>query len=105
MERLVGFERAIIVDAICSGADPGTVHTLTPGELSTQRSASAHDVNLLTALELGRQAGAPLPINQDIQLIGIEAVDVHTFGETLTPAVEDAIPHAINQVLHILENG
>jgi hydrogenase maturation protease len=104
MERMIGFDRAIIIDAICSGAPPGTIHRLTPDSISTQRSASAHDVNLPTALEFGRTAGASLPKNEDILLVGIEAEDILTFGERCTPAVEASIPRAVGAVMEALED-
>jgi hydrogenase maturation protease len=103
MERMVGFERAIVIDAIVSGAEPGRLQILSPGELPTQRSASAHDVNLLTALALGRQAGAVLPPDDRITLVAIEAVDTTNFGEDLTPEVAAAIPQAVEIVLQMLE--
>ena len=102
MERMIGFDRAIVIDAICTGAPPGTVHLLTPDGIPTQRSASAHDVNLATALEFGRRADAHLPKNEHIRLVGIEAEDILTFGEQCTPAVQAAIPRAVETVLHIL---
>ena len=102
MERMMGFERAIVVDAICSGAPPGTVHRLSPDGIPTQHSASAHDANLKTALELGRQAGARLPADDRILLIGIEASDVLSFDESLTPEVEAAISGAVHMVLEEL---
>lgn len=99
MERLVGYERALIVDAICSGAAPGTIHRLGPHSLPTQHSASSHDVNLPTALTLGRQTGAVLPADDHILIFGIEAVDVLSFGEDLTPEVAAAIPAAVDLIL------
>ena len=103
MERMVGFDRAIIIDAICTGAEPGTIHLLSPGDIPTQRSASAHDVNLPTALQLGRNSGAHLPINEAILLVGVEAADINTFDdERLTPEVEAAIPLAVEAVLSAL---
>ncbi len=102
MERMVGFDRAIIIDAIFTGAEPGTIHRLSPGDVPTQHSASAHDVNLPTALEIGRLAGAHLPKSEDIILIGVEAVDVQTFDETLSPEVEASLPLAIEAVLSVL---
>jgi hydrogenase maturation protease len=102
MERMIGFDRAIIIDAICSGAAPGTVHRMTPNSISTQRSASAHDVNLPTALEFGRTAGVELPTNEHIVLIGIEAEDVLNFSEKCTPAVEAAIPLAVQAVMETI---
>lgn len=98
MERMIGFDRAIVVDAICTGAKPGRIHLLSPEDIPTQRSASAHDVNLPTALEIGRQAGAKLPDLDQILLVGIEAADVQTFDEALTPQVEESIPRAIEAV-------
>jgi hydrogenase maturation protease len=103
MERMVGYQRAIVIDAIVSGAEPGKIRVLAPGELPTQRSASAHDVNLLTALQLGREAGVDLPADDGITLIGIEAVETIEFGEELTPEVEAAIPEAIEIVLNMLD--
>ncbi len=103
MERMIGFDRAIVVDAIHSGAPPGAIHLLTPEGVPTQRSASAHDVNLSTALEFGRQAGAHLPENRHIQLVGIESEDILTFGERCTPAVQAAIPRAVEAVLKALD--
>jgi len=102
MERMVGFDRAIVVDAIQTGAAPGTIHLLTPDGIPTQRSASAHDVNLSTALEFGRRAELHLPENRHIQLVGIEAEDVLTFREECTPAVEASIPFAVEAVLAAL---
>jgi hydrogenase maturation protease len=102
MERLVGYQRAIIVDAILTGAPPGTIHHLAPDDIPTQRSSSSHDVNLPTALEFGRQAGMKLPENDRILLVGIEVEDVITFGETCTPAVLAAVSPAVEDILRIL---
>jgi hydrogenase maturation protease len=103
MERMIGYERAIVIDAICSGGRPGMVYVLSPDDIPTQRSASSHDVNLSTALQFGRLAGARLPKEEDIVLVAIEAGDVHTFDQSLTPAVESAIPQAVETVLKALD--
>lgn len=104
MERMIGFDRAVIIDAICTGAEPGTIHLLTPDGIPTFRSASVHDVNLTTALEVGRRAGAALPNTDQILLVGIEALDVQTFDESLSPEVEQAIPRALDMVLTALND-
>ncbi len=104
MERMVGFDRAIVIDAIVTGAAPGTIHHLHVDSIPTQRSASAHDVNLPTALALGRQAGEKLPQDDDILLVGIEADDILSFGEECTPSVRAAIPVAVQDVLKALED-
>lgn len=103
MERMVGFDRAILIDAIRSGRPPGTVLTLDPREMRTQHSASAHDVNLPTALALGRRTGARLPADDRLSVIAVEADDVETFGETMTDPVEAAVPRAAERVLAELD--
>lgn len=104
MERMVGYDRVIVVDAMRSGGPAGAVFRLTPGSVATQRSASTHDVNLSTALRLGRMAGTQLPPDERIVLVGIEADDVETFGEELTPDVQRAIPEAIRLIIAELES-
>jgi hydrogenase maturation protease len=103
MERMIGYARVVVIDAICSGAEPGTIHRLTTDSLATQRSASAHDVNLPTALAFGRHAGVELPADRDVHLVAIEAQDVVNFGEQCTPAVAEAIPRAVEEVVRLLE--
>jgi hydrogenase maturation protease len=103
MERMIGFEHAIIIDAICTGAEPGTIHLLALDDVPTQRSSSAHDVNLSTALSVGRQAGAELPTNDHILLVGVEAADVQTFDEELSLQVKEAVPGTIDTVLSALK--
>ncbi len=103
MERLVGFDRGVVVDAIITGrAAPGTLHRLRADALPTQHSASAHDASLATALRFGRQVGAAVPDPGDVVLVGVEAADVTTFAERCTPAVEDAIPAAAAEVVAVL---
>ena len=103
MERMIGYDRAIIIDAIRTDAEPGTIHMLSPNDIPTQRSISAHDVNLLTALEVGRQAGAQLPPQSEILIVGVEAADVQTFDEALTPELETALPQAVEAVISALD--
>ena len=54
-------------------------------------------------LSSGRRAGANLPANERIRLVGIEAQDILTFAEQCTPAVEAAIPRAVEAVLADLD--
>jgi hydrogenase maturation protease len=103
MERMVGYDRAIVIDAICTEAKPGTIHRLTPEGIPTKKSNSAHDITLPMALAVGRRTEAHLPRDEHIRLIGVEAEDVLTFSEQCTPAVTEAIPLAVQVVLEELE--
>jgi hydrogenase maturation protease len=104
LDILVGYDRAIIVDAIQTrDGKPGQIYRLTPGAFGKTRHASSpHDVNFNMALEMGHRMGMPMP--REIIIYAIEAQDVSTFGEECTPEVREAIPECVNMVLSEL-NG
>jgi len=99
MELLVGFDRAIIIDASKSRGKPGEIHLLTPDDFGIQHTdfCSQHNIGLLQAIELGKDLAQHMP--EEISIIAIEANDVTTFSENLTPGVEKAIPSALEQIL------
>lgn len=102
MERLAGYDRAIILDAICTGLrPPGTLLRLRPDDMATQHTASAHDISLPTALRLAAEMKLKMP--DDIQIIAVEAESVLEFDEHCTPAVEAALPEVAEAVLVQLE--
>jgi len=98
LEQLAGFDRVLLIDAIQTGAPVGTLHHLGVDSVPTQRTATAHGINLRMALEMGRRSGLSLPTNKAIAILGIEAGDVLTFAETLSPELEQAIPPAVEAV-------
>jgi len=102
MERLVGYERAVIVDAERSGGPPGQVSIRAIEALPTRHVNGAHDVDLRTALEFGRRAGFRLPAPGDIRIVAVETVETDTLGEQCTPAVTAGIPHAAEVVQTLL---
>ena len=101
MELMAGYDRAILIDAILDGQPPGTITRLTLDDLnaraSTQHTASAHDVNLPTALAAGRRMGLQLP--DDIIIYAISVENVLDFGDRPTVSVCNAIPAAVQAVL------
>lgn len=103
LDLLKGYEKAILVDAIqTKGGKAGDIYKLSRDDLSfTQRLSSVHDINFFTAWELGERLGVKLPKNMII--FAIEAEDVLTFGETLTPQVAAAVPEVCRLVLEELD--
>ena len=101
LELLAGQDRVIIVDAIQTpGARPGELHCLHPSDLrASLHAGSSHDLSLPGALALGRSLGLPLPRDEEITILAVEADDVLTFGETCTEQVQAAIPQAVQRVL------
>ena len=97
MERLTGYERAIIVDAIVTGGTPGTIRRMDSGDVPTQRTAIAHGIDLPRALELGRSLGLAMPSR--VRVVAIEAASVLEFRHDMTPAVAAALEPAVATVL------
>jgi hydrogenase maturation protease len=97
MERLTGYERAIIVDAIVTGGTPGTIRRMESGDVPTQRTAIAHGIDLPRALELGRSLGLAMPSR--VRVVAIEAASVLEFRHDMTPAVAAALEPAVATVL------
>jgi hydrogenase maturation protease len=101
MEALVGYKRAILVDAMECGQNPGTVYCLSNRDLlETKNSVCAHDTSLSAALSVGRLSGLPLP--DSIEIWGVEPQDLTTFGENLTEAVAQAVPRVVEKILNCL---
>ncbi len=103
MERLVGYDCAIVIDAVAAGGPPGAVTCCPLEELPDRFSLhtrSAHDASLQTALQLGRRLNAPLPAR--VWVVGIESEPVYDFSEQLSPAAAAAVPQAAAAALKIL---
>jgi hydrogenase maturation protease len=105
MEAMIGYQRVILIDALWTPADEvGQVIVFDAGDLpDTLNTASAHDSDLPTALRVGRELGAELPHDQDIQIVAITANNVLDLGEEPTPLVKAAIPAAVAAVLGLLD--
>jgi len=108
MELMIGFSRAILVDAIISsnGSSPGTIHKMSLDDLMdispTQHSASSHDTSFPTALTMGRKLGLNLP--DEIVIFAIEVENIIEFNETPTQKVAQAIPRVTKAVLDAIYN-
>jgi hydrogenase maturation protease len=108
MEALIGYDRAILIDAIITRQAPiGSVHcyklenlpNLTSGHMT-----SAHDTSLVNALTMGRSLGAQLP--EDISVVTIESQKIFEFSEEMTSEVAAAVPQALRIIQNLLiESG
>lgn len=103
VEAMSGYDRAIVVDALAAGGvAPGALVRVPLTDLGPCRTvACAHDTSLPTALQLWREAGAPVPTQ--ITVLGIGAEDLASLAEALTPAVAAAVPRAVEAVLRELD--
>jgi hydrogenase maturation protease len=101
---LAGHEKIIIIDAIKSGGDPGTIYKLSLQDLDAHQTVhafSTHDVDIPTMLKSGRDL-YPGMIPDDVIIIAIEAEDIETFSEKCTPKVEKAIQEVVHLIKELI---
>jgi hydrogenase maturation protease len=105
LELMAGWKRIILLDSIqFEGLEPGDVIRIEPEDLHTSlRLRSVHDIDLPTALELGRRMGFDMPAK--LTIFGIQAQDMLTFGESLTKAAERGLNEAVGLVLQEIQDS
>ncbi len=92
------YDRLIIIDSIkTEGGKPGDLYRLNLDDFrSTLHLGCPHDINLATALELGKRLGIHIP--REIAVYAIEVEDDQTFCEICSPLVEEAIPRIVDEI-------
>jgi len=100
---LMGYKNAVIVDAVQTKEyAPGTVIIFDPEDFdATVVNASAHEMNLATAIRIGRQYDPDgMPVS--IRFVAVEVSDILTVSETMTDAVAKALPDAADAVVNMI---
>jgi hydrogenase maturation protease len=91
LEVLDGAEDVIVVDAVSSGAAPGTLHVFEAGSEPLPAelfgSSSTHALGVAEAIEIARSLGR-LP--ERVRVYGIEGASFE-YGLGLSPEVEKAV--------------
>jgi hydrogenase maturation protease len=97
IDLIRGYDKLILVDAIkTENGRVGSIYKLCLDDLPTLHFSTQHDVSIPTALELGREIGEDMP--KEIVIYAIEVENTTEFGSMFTPAVENAIPEAIELI-------
>jgi len=102
LDSIVGYDKVIIIDAIQTReGNAGQVYRMGIEDFSfSKRFSSPHQINLVTALELGKMLDLTMP--QEITIFAVEAKDITNFSEKCTPDVDRAIPAVVKMVLEEL---
>lgn len=89
---LTGKNAAVLVDAVCSGAIPGTLHRLSPEDLAALKPASpsAHAWGVAEVLRLGAILD-PTSGSRVVRVLGVEA-SRSDFGTAMSDEVRSALP-------------
>jgi len=104
MERLIGYDSAVLIDAFKSEEVSGSIVVMNLNDLpnySALHTTNVHDVSLQNALEMGKDLGAQLPGR--VMVVGITTEKNFDFCETLTSEVQAAVPIATKVALGLLK--
>jgi hydrogenase maturation protease len=104
MEKLEGYDRAIVIDAMMTGElEVGEIRELKLDDLQqTSNLLSSHGIDLRTAVEFGRNIGTKMP--EKIRIFGIEISDNLTVSEDMAPRVEAAADKAVQRIAELISN-
>lgn len=97
LEQMRGREKVVIVDAIVTGSEPGTIHWISTHEMRSPAFSKTHSLNLYGTIMLG-QLLYPKEMPEKLVILGVEAWDVDSFKDELSPKVEQAIPEIIGAI-------
>jgi hydrogenase maturation protease len=94
VDLLDGAPAVILIDAVRSGAAPGTIHDLDLSEIGALGGdlVSSHDIGVAAAIALVASLGRA-PVRG--RLVGIEAATGGRGVDEISPGVRDAIERAI----------
>jgi hydrogenase maturation protease len=99
LDSIVGYDKVVIIDAIqTEKGEAGEIYRMGTADFSlTKHFSSPHQINLATALELGKMLNLAMP--KEITVFAVEAKDIASFSEECTPEVKRAIPEVVKMVL------
>jgi len=104
MESMIGFDSAILIDAISTRKYPlGSVVVFPLDKLpdySIGHLSSSHDTSLQNALMIGKSLGSKLP--DKITVVGIEAKITYDFSEEISITIKASIPEATKKVMELI---
>jgi hydrogenase maturation protease len=102
LDTLAGRRQVIIIDAVRTGSEPGTIFRFTPEDISARREqvTSLHQVGLLEALTVAEHLLDSAP--QEVIILGIEPKEID-WGLELSPEVEAAVPRVIELAMEELD--
>ena len=95
-----GVEKAIIIDAVDFGGQPGEVRIFKPGDVSSIKTVgySLHDLDILKVLDLAKRMGT-LP--REVFIVAIQPASLE-MGNGLSPEVETALPGLAQRIRSLL---
>ncbi|MCR4403709.1 MAG: hydrogenase maturation protease [Candidatus Acetothermia bacterium] len=97
LDLLEGHERAIIIDALIPGEEPGRIRRLTLDELEAPAEAlTPHRAGLREVAALAERLGLDFP--REVIIYTVDVADIQTVEEGLSGPVAEALPRLVELV-------
>jgi hydrogenase maturation protease len=103
VETTVGYDRAVIIDAMPKNAgEPGTIISFSPSsDICTRNSGSLHDASLCEAISACCALGEAVP--REVLCWGVVPKDIESFSESLTAEIAALVPVLADRILAELD--
>ena len=99
IDSLRGYKKAIIVDAVKTGAKPGTIFEFDAKNTWCNVYASGtHSMSIFEIIRIGYHVFFE-EMPDEIKIIGIEGEEVLTMGREISNDVKKAIPKVVEKIL------
>lgn len=97
VELFIGYDRAIIIDAVKTGrCPPGTIYELRPQDLGAVTAPSPHYAGLPELIATAQQLQLNFP--NEIKIFALEVEDPYTIGKGLSAPVQQALERLIHRI-------
>lgn len=103
MDFLIGYDQAIIIDAIQTGKHlPGTILEMTKDDLGSVFAPSPHYSGLPEMLTLAKEMDLDFP--KTIKIFAIEVVNTTTINQKINKKIIGILPRLTRMVIATLDN-
>jgi len=102
LDYFMGYEKAIVVDAMLTGEHaPGTIVEINPAELRYTPAPSPHFTGLPELFSIAKQLGIEFP--QEVKIIAIEIENPLTLGGEMSESVKGAFDEFVSLAGKVLK--
>jgi hydrogenase maturation protease len=101
LDFIEGYDWAVIVDSIITGEDvPGTLTVFDKETFSHPRACNPNHMGIDEILDMAEKMNLVVP--KKLYVAAIEVKDPFSFGEKLTPEIEEVVPRVTSEVEKII---
>jgi hydrogenase maturation protease len=101
LDFIEGYDWAVIVDSIITGDDePGTLTVFDKETFNHPRACNPHHMGIDEIIDMAEKMNLVVP--KILYVAAIEVKDPFSFGEKLTPEIEEVVPRVTSEVEKII---